>query len=116
MIRRQERKVVSSLEKQVGGGHYKNYAIQPIEFVVKNNIPFREACAIKYAVRHADKNGAEDIRKAIHYLEMILEDYEKFTFDIHTDSDDGVCDGCEPDNSESSPVLSYHWLGSEGKN
>lgn len=60
--------------KQVGGNHY-NLAIQPVDFIVKNNIPYREANVIKYVTRHKLKNGAEDIRKAIHYLEMILEDY-----------------------------------------
>ncbi len=60
--------------KQVGGEHYK-MPIQPIEFIVKNDIPYREANAIKYITRHRKKNGREDIEKAIHYLEMILEDY-----------------------------------------
>lgn len=64
-----------SLEKQIGGDHYKSFAIQPMEFVVRNNIPYREGCVIKYVTRHASKNGAEDIKKAIHILEMILEDY-----------------------------------------
>lgn len=63
--------------KQVGGSHYKNYEIEPIEFIVKNNIPYREANCIKYVVRHKDKNGKEDILKAIHYLEMILKEYEE---------------------------------------
>lgn len=66
--------MVSALDKQVGGNHY-SLVIQPIDFIVKNNIPFREANVIKYVTRHKLKNGAEDIRKAIHYLEMILEDY-----------------------------------------
>ena len=64
------------LNKQVGGDHYKKFPIQPIEFIVKNNIPYREANAIKYVCRHRSKHGAEDIKKAIHYLEMILEEYE----------------------------------------
>ena len=63
------------LEKQVGGGHYKTFSIEPIVFIVENNLPYREANAIKYICRHASKNGAEDIEKAIHYLEMILEGY-----------------------------------------
>ena len=63
------------LEKQIGGEHYKKFPIQPIEFIVKNNIPYREANAIKYVCRHRSKHGAEDIKKAIHYLEMILEEY-----------------------------------------
>ena len=59
---------------QVGGSHYK-LPIQPIEFIVKNNIPFREANIIKYVVRYKEKNGIEDLKKARHYLDMIIEDY-----------------------------------------
>ena len=66
----------SSEVKQVGGVHYEQMGIQPIEFIVKNNIPFREANAIKYIVRHKSKNGKEDIEKAISYLQMILKDYK----------------------------------------
>ena len=66
---------MSALDKQEGGKHYK-LPIQPIEYIVKNAIPYREANVIKYVTRHASKNGAEDIKKAIHYLEMIAEDYE----------------------------------------
>lgn len=62
--------------KQVGGEHYK-LSIQPIDFIVKNEIPFREANVIKYVTRHRDKNGKQDIEKAIHYLEMILEEYDE---------------------------------------
>lgn len=62
-------------EKQVGGEHYK-LAIQPIDFIVKNKIPFIEGNVIKYVTRHRHKNGRQDIEKAIHYLEMLLEDYD----------------------------------------
>jgi hypothetical protein len=61
-----------ALQKQVGGDHYKSLAIQPVEFITKNNIPFLEANAIKYLVRHKSKGGAADIRKALHYCELIL--------------------------------------------
>ena len=45
-----------------------NYQIQPIDFIVKNNIPMsREANVIKYIVRHQNKNGKKDIEKAMHY-------------------------------------------------
>jgi len=64
---------MSFRDKQEGGNHYKNAKIQPIDFIVENGIKFREANAIKYIFRHESKNGAEDIKKAIHYLEMILE-------------------------------------------
>ncbi len=69
---------MSALDKQEGGQHYQ-LPIQPIEYIVKNSIPYREANVIKYVTRHASKNGAEDIKKAIHYLEMILEDYAQDT-------------------------------------
>jgi hypothetical protein len=61
------------LDKQVAGDHYKKMAIQPVEFIVKNNIPFLEASAIKYICRHKDKGGLADIEKAMHFLEMIIE-------------------------------------------
>lgn len=60
-------------ERQVGGSHYRNYAIQPVEYIVANSIGYLAGNVIKYATRYKDKNGAEDIRKAIHYLELILE-------------------------------------------
>lgn len=69
------RTVTSALDIQEGGNHYKKYKIQPIEFVVANNIPALEANAQKYILRHADKNGMEDLRKARHYLELMAEMY-----------------------------------------
>jgi hypothetical protein len=63
-------------EKQVGGNHYQ-LPIEPIDYIVKNDIPYREGNVIKYVTRHKKKNGAEDIKKAIHYLEMILKDYNE---------------------------------------
>lgn len=65
----------SALDIQEGGNHYKKYKIQPIEFVFVNNIPVLEANAQKYILRHADKNGMEDLRKARHYLELMAEMY-----------------------------------------
>ena len=62
---------------QVGGDHYKQYAIQPIEFITKNNIPYIEGNIIKYIVRWKDKNGVEDLDKIIHYIEL-LKEIEKF--------------------------------------
>ena len=60
-------------DKQHGGSHYQKYKIQPSKFVVENELLYPEGCAIKYIIRHRDKNGKEDILKAIHFLEMILE-------------------------------------------
>ena len=63
--------------KQVGGAHYKKYNIQPSLFINKNKILFAEGNAIKYICRHQDKGKKQDLLKAIHYIEMIIErDYE----------------------------------------
>lgn len=65
-----------TLGTQVAGNHYQG-VIQPIEFIVANEIPYREANVIKYVFRHSKKNGVEDLKKARHYLNMIIEEYEK---------------------------------------
>lgn len=62
-------------DKQVGGEHYKT-TIQPIEYILANNLGFIEGNVIKYITRYKDKNGAEDIKKAIHYLEILLQEIE----------------------------------------
>jgi hypothetical protein len=62
-----------SLEKQVGGKHYSSMKIQPAEFINENKLLFAEGNAIKYICRHSMKGKQQDIEKAIHYLEMILE-------------------------------------------
>jgi len=62
-----------SLDKQHGGNHYKKFSIQPAEFINENKLLFAEGNAIKYICRHSAKGKEEDIKKAIHYLEMILE-------------------------------------------
>jgi len=65
--------IKSALNKQVAGNHYKNYKIQPIEFIHANNIGFIPGNIIKYACRYQDKNGTEDIDKIIHYCELLKE-------------------------------------------
>ena len=59
--------------KQIGGDHYQKYKIQPSKFVVENKLLFPEGCAIKYIIRHQDKGGKDDLLKAIHFIEMIIE-------------------------------------------
>lgn len=60
-------------DTQIGGEHYKNMPIQPIEYIHKNNLDFFQGNIIKYITRHKSKNGAEDIRKIKHYCDLILE-------------------------------------------
>lgn len=64
---------MNALEKQEGGQHYKGYAIQPIEFIHANNVPYCEANVIKYVMRHKEKNGVQDLLKAKHYIELLIE-------------------------------------------
>jgi len=63
----------SALKEQVGGSHYKDCAIQPVEFIHTNNLDFFQGNIVKYATRHKSKNGASDLRKAIHYCQLALE-------------------------------------------
>ena len=61
-------------EKQIGGDHYKDSGIQPVDYIYQNNLDFFEGNIIKYTTRHRKKGeGAADIRKVIHYAELILE-------------------------------------------
>lgn len=60
---------------QYGGEHYKDMAIQPSEFIVRNGLGWYEGNAVKYICRHKMKNGKQDLEKAIHYLELALDHY-----------------------------------------
>ena len=62
-----------ALDVQVGGDHYKKLAIQPAEYCRKNKMLALESSVVRYVTRHKDKNGAEDIKKAIHCLKIILD-------------------------------------------
>ena len=59
--------------KQIGGSHYKDMVIQPSEFINKNKLQFAEGNAIKYICRHAHKGEVQDLEKAKHYIDMIIE-------------------------------------------
>ena len=60
-------------KKQIGGSHYKNMVVQPSQFVVENKLLYPEGTVIKYILRHQDKGGKEDLLKAIHFIEIIIE-------------------------------------------
>lgn len=64
---------MSEFDKQVGGDHYKNMAIQPLEFIVANGLDFVSGCVVKYVVRYKLKNGVEDLKKARHYIDLLIE-------------------------------------------
>jgi hypothetical protein len=67
--------MVQATEKQVSGNHYKDFNIQPVEFINANGIGYLEGNVIKYVCRWRKKNGLEDLDKAIHYLELLKELY-----------------------------------------
>lgn len=68
-------------DRQVGGSHYTDMKIQPIEYILANDIPWAEGTAIKYISRWRNKGGIEDLRKAIHILEMLIEHVDPENFE-----------------------------------
>ena len=65
---------LKATKKQIGGDHYKNCKIQPIDYIYQNNLDFLEGNVVKYITRHRTKGeGKKDIEKVIHYAELILE-------------------------------------------
>lgn len=75
---------MKATEVQEGGNHYKGYAIQPIDFIHKNELNFIQGNVIKYLLRYKEKNGLQDLKKAKHYIDLLIEyeygkdsDYER---------------------------------------
>lgn len=66
---------MSASGEQIGGNHYKNMAIQPSQFIFENELDWLQGNVIKYICRHKYKGQEEDIKKAIHYCQLILEWY-----------------------------------------
>ena len=70
--------IMSVWKKQIGGNHYRKYKLQPSQFVTENKLLYPEGCVIKYVIRHQDKGGKQDLEKAKHMIDMIIErDYEE---------------------------------------
>jgi hypothetical protein len=63
----------SALATQVAGNHYKKFSIQPVEYIHSNGIPFIEGSIIKYVTRWKDKNGIQDLEKARHFIDLLIE-------------------------------------------
>lgn len=73
LSRRNDELLADAMSTQVGGGHYKSMVIQPVEFIHRNGIGYIEGNAIKYLCRWKDKGGVEDLKKARHYIDMLIE-------------------------------------------
>lgn len=67
---------VPATATQVGGNHYKDMAIQPIEYILGNGIGYAEGAVIKYVSRWQNKGGVDDLKKAKHFLELLIEHVE----------------------------------------
>ena len=76
------------LDTQVGGRHYKELPIQPVEFCQRNRLSYCESAAIKYLCRHRNKNGRQDLEKAKHYIDLLIQlEYAK---DLPTEPPSGT--------------------------
>ena len=74
MTRKTAEENIIATDKQVGGKHYKDCAIQPIDFILANNFGFCEGNIIKYTTRHKKKGeGKKDLEKVIHYAQLLIE-------------------------------------------
>jgi hypothetical protein len=62
-----------ALDVQVGGSHYKNLKIQPVEYIHANQLPYIEGNIVKYITRWRDKNGIKDLEKIKHYIDLLIE-------------------------------------------
>lgn len=67
----------SHFDNQVGGDHYKKWPIQPLEYTLANGLGYCEGTAIKYITRWRDKGGTQDLEKAIHFLQLLIEHTER---------------------------------------
>lgn len=67
----------SAFDTQVGGNHYKDMTIQPLEFILANGLGFCEGSVVKYICRYKKKGGIEDLRKVRHYVDLLIEHEEK---------------------------------------
>lgn len=64
---------MSALDQQIGGQHYRDKAIQPVEYIHRNHLGFCEGNVVKYISRWRQKNGIADLEKAKHYIELLIE-------------------------------------------
>lgn len=64
---------ISALDTQVGGSHYKGMAIQPMEYSMANGLDACQHTIIKYVTRFRSKGGLQDLMKARHTLDMLVE-------------------------------------------
>jgi hypothetical protein len=67
----------SANETQIGGDHYKKLAVEPWDYIAANQLGYFEGCVIKYVTRWRDKGGLQDLEKAKHFLDKLIETHTK---------------------------------------
>lgn len=80
-----ERKVIKSKPPVIdvkAQDHYTQFVIQPAEFIAANDLDYFQGNVIKYVCRHKRKNGIQDLEKAQHYLEMLIEKFKTGKVDL----------------------------------
>lgn len=77
---------MSAKDSQVGGNHYKNLKIQPIEYIMANGLNYCEGNVIKYVTRYKQKGGIIDLEKAKHYIDLLIEQEAQDGTELETDS------------------------------
>lgn len=93
----------SALKSQVGGEHYSKLKIQPVEYIMANNLDFISGCIIKYATRHESKGGKQDIEKIKHFCDLLIElKYKDDNGEIILPKDDVI-------NNHLSHHLAHKW-------
>lgn len=65
--------VPNANDVQIAGTHYKDKSIQPWDYIVANKLGYLEGNIVKYVSRWRDKGGIDDLRKARHYLDKLIE-------------------------------------------
>lgn len=81
---------MKTLETQIGGNHYEDMKIQPIEFILENNLDFLQGNILKYICRYKSKNGLQDLLKARHYLDILIEHEQRRTKSGDSEAGSGV--------------------------
>jgi hypothetical protein len=63
------------LSRQVGGDHYKGFAIQPVEYIHGNGLNFLQGCIVKRITRYNQPTGkgVQDLEKIIHEAQLLIE-------------------------------------------
>lgn len=72
-MEQKESSKLDTLNSQIGGSHYRELAIQPVEYIHRNNLGFIEGSIVKYVTRWKSKNGIQDLKKAKHFIEILIE-------------------------------------------